>query len=206
MRILVLPNPYLEAPQYRISRLKADEVRELADAPSFSLIEEPKLEIATHDNQTEKETVAPTQFATANMPKRATGEQTGFIRRLWESLFGSSTSSKPKTTRQTTSRSNTHPKASTEGGERRPHRHHNQNRNRSNNRSAAAADSPAGAPRNNRPRQGNNSRRRSGNNPNRGYRGGDRHNAGGENNRGAETNASANAPDSRPSGDSAANE
>lgn len=153
VKVMILPNPYLDVPHYRISRLKAEELEEISEKPSFAMIQEPKLELAVSDT-TEAAVPALTSIP-VHQAKPAAEEQTGFIKRLWDSLFGASSSSSDKSARPQRSE-----RPASESGDRRRPPHH-RHRNKSS--------------RGGKPRQGgggNQRRRGGGGNPNN--RGGNR--------------------------------
>ena len=103
--VVIIANPYLHSPQYTITRLKEDNVGK-TKKPSYTLIQQPELEVASID----KETVAHDEPAvkpfTGQQPAKSL--QPGFIKRLWSSLFGghaeSSTTSSQQQARRTQNR------------------------------------------------------------------------------------------------------
>lgn len=91
VNILILPNPHIQAPQYRINSVKDDRDRK---KPSYCLVDEPELNVIKSDTSnkpTDKPAVRP--FEAIQRPK---GEQNSFIKRLWTSLFGKSEDTEEK--------------------------------------------------------------------------------------------------------------
>jgi len=87
--VIVIANPYLHSPQYSITRLKEDNVGK-AKKPSYTLIQQPELHIATNDKEAAaQDEPAVKSFAEHSVIKHP---QNSFIKRLWTSLFGSSSS------------------------------------------------------------------------------------------------------------------
>ena len=87
--VIIIANPYLHSPQYSITRLKEDNVGK-AKKPSYSLIQQPELHVASNDKEAAaQDEPAVKSFAEHQITKHA---QDSFIKRLWTSLFGGSTS------------------------------------------------------------------------------------------------------------------
>jgi len=85
VHVLIIANPYLHAPQYHITRLKEDNVGK-NKKPSYTLIQQPELEVAQMSQSAAKlDEPAVKPFTSHSVNKAA---QTGFIKRLWTSLFG----------------------------------------------------------------------------------------------------------------------
>lgn len=84
VNVLIIANPYLQSTQFSITRLKEDNVGK-SKKPSYSLIQQPELTVSRADNAS----------ASVNEPavkpfsehKSIKQPQTGFIKRLWTSLF-----------------------------------------------------------------------------------------------------------------------
>lgn len=124
VHVLIIANPYLQAPQYSITRLKEDNVGK-NKKPSYSLIQQPELAIVRAEQEAAKlDEPAVKAFASSSRHHPAKTHQDGFIKRLWNSLFGSSSEGVTATAsrQEKTTRSTFHPhKQSTQssGGERR---------------------------------------------------------------------------------------
>lgn len=94
--ILVIPNPHLQSPQFRIKRLREDEMAGMSRRKaksSYKLVETPEIEMpaqkATAETAEEKPAVKamyPTE--PSPIPKRTTAGPS-LIKRLWTSMFGS---------------------------------------------------------------------------------------------------------------------
>lgn len=100
VNVIIIANPYMQTPQYNITRLKEDNVGK-NKKPSYSLIQQPELEI-TRDNADMARLDEPAVKTFSNQHSAKT-PHTGFIKRLWSSLFGgeesTSSSSESKTAR-----------------------------------------------------------------------------------------------------------
>jgi len=95
--IVIIANPYLQAPQYTITRLKEDNVGK-TKKPSYSLIQQPELELASNDQEITSPDEPAVRSFTENQP--AKGLQASFIKRIWVSLFGTQTESSEDSTPQ----------------------------------------------------------------------------------------------------------
>ncbi|WP_165482703.1 Rne/Rng family ribonuclease [Legionella gresilensis] len=83
--ILIVANPYMQRPQYSITRLKEDNVGK-NKKPSYTLIQQPELEMARANTDSVKlDEPAVKTFTPSSTTKTPTA---GFIKRLWSSLFG----------------------------------------------------------------------------------------------------------------------
>lgn len=130
--VVIIANPYLQSPQYSITRLKEDNVGK-SKKPSYTLIQQPELQVASSDNEAvQHDEPAVKSFAEHKTIKHP---QNSFIKRLWTSLFGghsdsSSTAAEP--VRKNQNRNQNQSKSSggrgQQSGDRRPN--NNQNRRR----------------------------------------------------------------------------
>ncbi len=82
--VVIIANPYLHAPQYSITRLKEDNVGK-NKKPSYSLIQQPELQLIASNEETAQDEPAVKSFAEHQPIKHV---QNSFIKRLWTSLFG----------------------------------------------------------------------------------------------------------------------
>lgn len=83
VNILIIPNPYIESPNYEISGLKGSAHRKRA---SYELINNPELEVIRAEaHRTNRDDPAIKELP---LPQRSSAEQVSFIKRLWSSLFG----------------------------------------------------------------------------------------------------------------------
>ena len=85
VHVVVIANPYLQSPQYTISRVKEDNVGK-NKKPSYSLIEQPDLDIARaeHNNRAKLDEPAVKSY---NAQQSHKANKPGFLERLWESLM-----------------------------------------------------------------------------------------------------------------------
>jgi ribonuclease E len=82
VHVLIIANPYLQSPQYNITRLKEDNVGK-NKKPSYSLIQEPALDlIRAEANGKIDEPVVKYSGQYQKKPK-----ESGFLQRLWNNLF-----------------------------------------------------------------------------------------------------------------------
>lgn len=94
VHVLVIANPYLQTPQYNITRLKEDNVGK-NKKPSYSLIQQPELDVVRTEQEAIKHAEPAVKgFAPHHAPKIHHGS---FIKRLWSSLFGSTSESSSNT-------------------------------------------------------------------------------------------------------------
>ena len=85
VNVLIVANPYLQSPQYNITRLKEDNVGK-NKKPSYSLIQQPELEIVHSDHSSSvfnEPVVKP--YGSQQPIKR---KKTGFFKRLWNNMIG----------------------------------------------------------------------------------------------------------------------
>jgi len=135
--VVVIANPYMQSPQYSISRLKEENVGK-SKKPSYSLIQQPELAVTSSDH----EVVAHDEPAVKSFAEQRPAKQppNNFIKRLWTSLFGGqSTTSTAEQTKQTQNRNANQNKPSNRGPQgdrrnspnsnrrRRPGSHHHRN-------------------------------------------------------------------------------
>ncbi|KTC95510.1 Rne/Rng family ribonuclease [Legionella feeleii] len=134
VQVLVIANPYLQTPQYSITRLKEDNVGK-NKKPSYSLIQQPELDVVRSEQEAVKhDEPAVKGFAPHHAPKVHHGS---FIKRLWSSLFGSTSESSSSTSSSTgrhekVTRSgphhHQHKQSAQQGGERRQQNQANRRR------------------------------------------------------------------------------
>lgn len=84
VNILIIANPYMQTPQYSITRLKEDNVGKNRK-PSYSMIQQPDLEVNASDEGLKMDEPAVKTFAN---PQRKNEHSMNFIKRVWSSLFG----------------------------------------------------------------------------------------------------------------------
>jgi ribonuclease E len=89
--VLIISNPYLHLPHYSITRLKEDNVGK-SRKPSYSLIQQPELQVPSNESHIPlHDEPAVKSFEESTPANKST--QSGFIKRLWTSLFGGQTDS-----------------------------------------------------------------------------------------------------------------
>ncbi len=121
--VMIIANPYMHSPQYTITRLKEDNVGK-TKKPSYSLIQQPELQVTSNEQEAAvRDEPAVKPFAGHPTPKNL---HTGFIKRLWSSLFGAhtdtTTPAAPSHTKKTHNRNPQQGKSTPRGtgGERKP--------------------------------------------------------------------------------------
>lgn len=88
--IIIIANPYMQTPQYNITRLKEDNVGK-NKKPSYTLIQQPELDITPLNSDTARiDEPAVKSLSNTTLSKTP---PIGFIKRLWSTMFGSSTAS-----------------------------------------------------------------------------------------------------------------
>lgn len=92
--VVIIANPYLQSPQYSITRLKEDNVGK-SKKPSYTLIQQPELHVTSSDQQAATHD-EPAVKPFADHPSRK-HPSSSFIKRLWTSLFGGHTESSTTT-------------------------------------------------------------------------------------------------------------
>jgi ribonuclease E len=121
--VMIIANPYMHSPQYTITRLKEDNVGK-TKKPSYTLIQQPELPVSSTDQDAISRDEPAVKPFSGHQP--AKNLHTGFIKRLWSSLFGghaeSSTASPQQQAKRTQNRGQNQakPTARGPGGERRP--------------------------------------------------------------------------------------
>jgi ribonuclease E len=86
VHIIVIANPYLQSPRYTISRIKEDNVGK-NKKPSYSLIEQPELDVVRVENNIKK--IDEPAVKPCNAHKSHKTQKIGLLERLWESIVGS---------------------------------------------------------------------------------------------------------------------
>ncbi len=81
--VVIVANSYMQSPQYSITRLKEDNVGK-NKKPSYNLIQQPEV-----SHEAGKPAIVQDEPAVkAFVHQKPTRQETGFIKRLWNSLFG----------------------------------------------------------------------------------------------------------------------
>ena len=86
VHVLIVANPYLQSPQYTITKLKEDNVGK-AKKPSFSLIQQPDLGMVQAAHLNAENVDEPVVKSYTNHPT-TTHRKAGFMKRLWGHLLG----------------------------------------------------------------------------------------------------------------------
>jgi ribonuclease E len=95
LTILIIPNPHLQSPQYRIKRLKEEEAGSASGRKaksSYKLVETPDLDMpqkTSTETVEEKPAVKAVYSEPSPMPRRTASNAPSLIKRLWTSMFGS---------------------------------------------------------------------------------------------------------------------
>ncbi len=94
VHVLIVANPHMHAPQYSITRLKEDNVGK-NKKPSYSLIQQPETVLVRADqNAVKRDEPVVKTYSGQNPAKK---KETGFLNRIWKSLFsGSTDTAKPR--------------------------------------------------------------------------------------------------------------
>jgi ribonuclease E len=150
--VVIIANPYLQSPQYLITRLKEDNVGK-SKKPSYTLIQQPELEAIS----TEKEIKAYDEPAVKSFAEHHSIKQpqTSFIKRLWSSLFGGTaetSSSKAEQAQKSVHRNQGLSKQLPKGqspGDRRTQNHPNRRRRPSGNQQKVNPNTTSGSPNSN---------------------------------------------------------
>lgn len=108
VQVLIIANPYLQPPHYEITRLKEDNVGK-TKKPSYTLIHQPELALTRADETTKLDEPAVKAFSLQTPAKIP---HSGFIKRLWNSLFGAGETTTVTTRQEKTTRSSHPPKQS----------------------------------------------------------------------------------------------
>lgn len=145
--VVIIPNPYMETPNYEINRLRKNETM---DTESYKVPSQPELEIVTTSHETAitkpVEQAAVTTFERPEAPRpteKVEEKKPGLLSRIWKALFGDDSSDKKK---KDTKRSNKrHQGGRNNRNRNRNNRHSNQrNRNRTNEKNTRGSDKPKG--------------------------------------------------------------
>ena len=104
VRVLVIANPYLHSPQYNITKIKEDGSNK-AKKPSYTLIQQPELEIAHALPVTQVDEPAVKTFDQQAFKNQST---LNFLQRLIQKLFGSESEKATQTTSKANRNEHTH--------------------------------------------------------------------------------------------------
>lgn len=122
--VLIIANPYLEVPNYKLIRIREDELPSRVKTPpaSYDLVAQPEPVIAesTEGRRKMVEPAVKHAHTHAHTPKRPVKSKEGILTKLWRSLFG------PKKPKQAQKPKHEHKSR----GQQHHHRRHKQNRNK----------------------------------------------------------------------------
>ncbi len=90
VHVVVVANPYMQSPQYIISRLKEDNVGK-NKKPSYSLIQQPELELTRTGQQTTKMDEPAVKSYDSQQPFKS--KEPGFFEQLWNTITGNKNTS-----------------------------------------------------------------------------------------------------------------
>lgn len=85
VHVLIIANPYMQSPQYNITRLKEDNVGK-TKKPSYTLIQQPELDITPVEPHRSTFDVPVVKSYGSNQSIKQ--KETGFFKRLWSNLLG----------------------------------------------------------------------------------------------------------------------
>ena len=112
IRVVLVPNPYLETPHYEVERIRSDETEsEEGDRPSYELAVAPEAKEVAPVEASKPETVEPAVKSVGRSTPRPVAESApkaespGFLRRLLGGLFGGSGDEPAPTTEEKKPRS-----------------------------------------------------------------------------------------------------
>lgn len=142
--VLIIANPYMQRPQYTITRLKEDNVGK-NKKPSYTLIQQPEIPLPRGTEQIVLDEPAVKPFAS----RKSDAQQEGFLKRLWANLFGQST--EEKTVEYTVNKPRRNPNQEASKGQPnknldRPQQRPNQRRKRVSNPNATPNNNPNANP------------------------------------------------------------
>lgn len=86
VHVIVIANPYLQSPQYTISRMKEDNVGK-NKKPSYSLVQQPDLDITRPEQHSAKIIEPAVKAYDSQQPLKQ--KETGFFEQLWKTITGS---------------------------------------------------------------------------------------------------------------------
>lgn len=82
--VLLLANPYMQSPQYNITRLKDDNIGKKNKKPSYTLIQQPDTQILRVEPEfTTRDEPAVKSYSVQTAKPR----ESGFLQKLWKNLF-----------------------------------------------------------------------------------------------------------------------
>lgn len=163
VHIVIVANPYFDMPQFKISRLKEDNVGK-NKRPSFSLIQQPEITVESSAQQ-ETPMIEPAVKAISE-PVSSEKKAGGILHKLWSSVFGKSASPSTRT-KYTAQQSKSGHAGAKHHGERH-HSNHPANRrrragaNQQNAERVQGAKGPQPQKKQNQPKQQNMNQNRSG--------------------------------------------
>jgi len=106
VHVIIIANPYMKRPQYSILRVKEDNVSKIKK-PSYSLIQQPEIELIRDDKDLHVLNEPAVKTLTNTIESKR--PDTGFIKHLWNILFGSKETETTATEKVTTSLDKTTP-------------------------------------------------------------------------------------------------
>ncbi|MBV1909493.1 MAG: ribonuclease E [Kangiellaceae bacterium] len=134
--VVIIPNPYMETPNYEIKRLRKSETM---GTESYKVPVQPELEVveSSHEAAITKpaEQAAVTTFERPAAPQHVEKEEQkkpGLLARIWNSLFGNNDDKEKKDTGSQRGRSNRNQNNRNRNQNNRNRNHNNRNRNQNN--------------------------------------------------------------------------
>lgn len=131
VHVLIIANPYMQSPQYNITRLKEDNVGK-NKKPSYSLIQQPDLEVIQAASTSMTIDVPVVQSYGSQQAIRQ--KEMGFFKRLWSNLRGMDRDGEPRYDETSSNHtSSTKPSSLSQGSEKRSNNPANRRRKTGNN-------------------------------------------------------------------------
>jgi ribonuclease E len=87
VKVIILANPFMHVPHYAITRIK-EENSGKGKKPSYSLIQQPELEVVHTQQEVKPDEPVVKSFTTHHSPQ---SKEAGFFKRLWNQLLGQTT-------------------------------------------------------------------------------------------------------------------
>ena len=144
VHVLVISNPYLQLPQYTISRLKEDNVGK-SKKPSYSLVQQPDLDLPRASQQATLQDSPAVQSYASHQPSKK--KEAGLLTRLWTRLMGQEETHSPRQTTHFAVQESDKPnhRSRAPSSEKRPSSANNRRRPSGNTASAVQQQRPASA-------------------------------------------------------------
>lgn len=90
VRVVIISNPYMQLPQYKITRLKKEEMNSKNKKPSYLNIQQPEILFDLNQNEHNKAIEIPAVDTFTDRSATLTRD-IGFLKKIWEAIFGKNT-------------------------------------------------------------------------------------------------------------------